>query len=241
MPVPESPGAWWGSLLWLVGLGAIAFVLAWLTGTRLRIRRTAYIPILFAVTAALTVGYVTWLDLGHGDALTARWGWGIVGGVVVGVILLPAIRKQPVDRHLDRRQLPVTLAWEGVVYGVAEGTLLSGLPAFMTWQLVDALGWSGAGGAVARWTLPVAAGAAVIVVHHLGYWSCRNRILVPITLACSLLTVSALVTGSLVAPMVAHVLMHIGADLHGVEMPPVERPITTAAPRAERASHLEAA
>src|SRR5258708_2728393 len=105
--------------------------------------------------------------------------------------------------------------------------LLSGLPAFMTWQMVHALAWAGAPGTLGRWTLPIVASAAVIVIHHLGYWNYRNRILVPVTLGCSLLTLAYLVTGSFVAPTLGHILMHLGADVHGVEMPPKERPTTT--------------
>ena len=229
-------------MLWLLGLGVVAFLVAWMTGTRLQIRRALYIPILFGVTAGLTVGYVAWLDVDALDVATARWAWGILAGVVIGIVLVPAIRHQPVDRHVERRDLPATLAWEGVVYGTAEGMLLAGLPGFMTWQMVHALGWSGAPGGIARWTLPVVASAGVIIVHHLGYWNCRNRILVPITLGCSLLTIGFLVSGSFVAPTLGHVLMHFGADLHGIEMPPVERPAKTeGGRRPEGAAYQEAA
>ena len=242
MPVPVSPGPWWGSLLWLVGLMIAAFLVAWLSGTRLRIRRALYIPILLVVTAALSVGYVAWLGVGAVGVVTARWGWGTVAGVAVAVMLVPAIRRQPVDRHLSRHDIPATIVWEGVVYGTAEGMLLSGLPGFMTWQMVHALGWTGTAGGLARWTLPILASGAVIVVHHLGYWNCRNRILVPITLACSLLTVAYLITGSFVAPTLAHSLMHVGADLHGVEMPPKARPTTSQGEhRDQRGAHLQAA
>ena len=103
----------------------------------------------------------------------------------------------------------------------------------MTWQIVHSLRWSGAGGAVARWTLPIAASAVVILIHHLGYWNCRDRILVPIALGCSLLTVGYLVTASVVAPA-------LGANLHGTEMPPVERPTATEA-GVDRAEHQAAA
>ena len=112
----------------------------------------------------------------------------------------------------------------------------------MTWQMVHALGWTGAAGAMARWTLPLLASAAVIVIHHLGYWNYRNRILVPVTLACSLLTFAYLLTGGFVAPTLGHTLMHFGADLHGVEMPPKERPhTTTGEPHVERDAHVKAA
>ncbi|HEX7165571.1 MAG TPA: hypothetical protein VF230_01190 [Acidimicrobiales bacterium] len=240
MPVPTSGVAWWGSLLWLAAVTVAAFGVAWVTGTRLHVRRAAYIPILLIVTAALWIGYVDWLGLDVGDAATNRWDWGVAGGLVAGFALAAAVRTQPVDRHVARRELPLTLAWEGVVYGIGEGMLLAGLPAFVAWQMVHSLGWGGFPGALARWTLPVVAAAVVIVTHHLGYWHCRGRILLPITLACSVLTIAYLLTGSFVAPVVGHVVMHFGAVLHGVEMPPVDRPARGTGARGRRPARLAA-
>jgi hypothetical protein len=224
MPIPTSPPSWWGSLLWLLGVAAASFAVAWLSGTRLRIRKPAYIPLLLLTTVGLAVGYVRWAGLDLTDVLTARWGWGLAGAAVAGLLLVLPASRQPVDRPIHGRRLAGALVWEGVVYGTAEGVLLSALPAFMTWQLVHSLGWTGAAGAVARWTLPVLAGAAVVVIHHLGYWSCRNRILVPITLGLSVLSIAFLVTGSWLAPAVAHIFLHGVLDVRGSEMPPHDRP-----------------
>ena len=224
MPVPTHDAVWWGSLIWLVGVTAAAFVVAWLSGTRLRIRRTWYVPLLFAVTAGLAIGYVAWLGVGFADVASARWGWGILAAVLAGVVLVKPMQRQPVDRHVEGRQLRWELFWEGGVYGIAEGVLLSALPPFITWQMVHSLGWTGAGGGIARWTLPILAGAAVVVVHHLGYWNCRNKILIPIAIALSVLSVGFLVTGSWIAPALGHIFMHFTATTHGIEMPPVKRP-----------------
>jgi hypothetical protein len=229
MPVPSSSVPWWGSLVWLVAVAGIAFLVAWVTGTRLRIKRSVYIPMLFVTTAVLAVGYVAWLGIEAGELVTARLGWGVLAGIGAGLLLARAIKRQPVDRHVPRHDLPAILLWEGVVYGTAEGVLLAGLPAFIAWQMVHSTGWTGVGGAVARWAIPLLAAAAVIVIHHLGYWNCRNRILVPITLGCSVLTTVYLVTASFLAPAVGHIVMHFGAVLHGVEMPPKERPTSAEA------------
>lgn len=104
----------------------------------------------------------------------------------------------------------------------------------MTWQMVHALGWTGTGGAFARWGLPIFAAAAVVIIHHLGYWNCRNKILVPISLGLTVLTVGFLVTGSWIAPALGHVFMHFEATKHGIEMPPVKRPLATMAQAQDR-------
>lgn len=224
MIVPSHEPAWWGSLIWLIGVAAASFVVAWLPGTRLRIRRPYYVPLLFLTTAGLTVGYLAWLGAGYREVATTRWGWGLLAAFGCALLLSKPIAHQPVTRHVSGRQLRWELVWEGGVYGTAEGVLLSALPPFITWQLVHSLGWEGTGGAIARWTLPVLAAAAVVVIHHLGYWSCRNRILLPITLGLSVLTIAFLLTGSWIAPALGHILMHTQITRQGTEMPPQERP-----------------
>ena len=224
MLVPSNPASWWGSLIWLVGTTVAAFLIAWLSGTRLHIRRPVYIPLLLAMTLGLAAGYIAWLGVGFAEVMTNHWAWGLLGAAVAGVPLAFAMTSQPVDHEVHGRQLTRALVWEGVVYGTAEGILLSALPPFMTWQMVHSLGWTGPWGAVARWALPLLAAAAVIVIHHLGYWSFRNRILVPVTLGLSALTAAFLLTASWIAPTLGHILAHFGAVLHGTEMPPHERP-----------------
>lgn len=224
MPVPVSEPAWWGSLLWLLGVTMAAFLVAWASGTRLHIRRVWYIPLLLGVTLGLAIGYIAWLGVAFIDILTVHWAWGLLAAAIAPVLLYKPMQHQPVTRHVHGRQLRWELFWEGGVYGLAEGLLLSALPPFIAWQMVHALGWTGAGGAVARWVLPILAAAIVVVVHHLGYWNCRNKILIPITLGLSVLTIGFLVTASWIAPGLGHVFMHVEATLHGTEMPPVDRP-----------------
>jgi len=223
MPVAASEAPWWGSLIWLVALAVGAFCVAWLSGTRLHIRKGAYVPVLVALTAGLTVGYVAWLGVETAALITARWGWGILAGVLIAAALWLPASHQPIDRPLHGKRLSIALGWEGVIYGTAEGLLLSALPPYMTWQMIHSLGWAGTGGSVARWTLPIAAAAAVIVIHHVGYWSCRNWTLIPITLGLSVLSFGFLLTGSWLAPVIAHILLHDILIVRGTEMPPHDR------------------
>jgi hypothetical protein len=236
MPVPVPAASWAGSLLWLIGLSVAAFAVSWLLANRLRTGRFLYIGALFLVTGALSAGYVVWLGLGAGEVLTTRWGWGLLAAPIAGAFPAFGMTRLPASNRRTGRALGLALVWEGVVYGVSEGVLLSALPAFMTWQLVHSLGWGGFGGGLARWMLPVAASIVVIVVHHLGYAEYRNRQLVPISAGCGLLTVGYVVTASVIAPMLGHVLMHTVAILRGTELPPLTRPVTAPAPRMQAAS-----
>lgn len=220
MPMPSQALSVSGVLLWLLLVGVVAFGVSELGATVLRASRTAYVGVLTAVTAALSFGYLAWADVSLGDVLSARWAWGLLAAPFAAAVMVLGMRRLPSAQRRTGSGLGFALVWEGGVYGVAEGVLLSVLPALMTWHLVDALDWSGAAGGVARWTLPVAASVAVVVVHHLGYPQYRNRMLVPISVGCGLLTVGFLVTGSVLAAAGGHVLGHASALLHGTELPP---------------------
>lgn len=236
MPVPVPAAPWAGSLLWLVGLSVVAFAVSWLLANRLQLGRFLYIGALSVVTGALFVGYLAWLGVSVVDILTAHWGWGLLAAPIAAAFGTFGMTRLPATNRRTGRALTVALLWEGIVYGITEGILLSALPAFMTWQAIHSLGWSGFGGGLARWTLPVLASILVIVVHHLGYAEYRNRQLIPISVGCGMLTVGYLVTASVIAPTLGHVLMHTAAILHGTELPPVVRPITVPPSRAETVS-----
>ena len=157
--------------------------------------------------------------------------WGLIVAPLSAAFLIVGMTKLPVSQRLHGFsqqlhgwRLTRALLWEGVVYGTAEGILLSVLPVFITWQMVNSLGWSGVAGGIARWTLPIAASAIVIIVHHLGYWEYRNGLLVPITVGCGMLSVGYLATASLIAPTLGHILAHSTGLVRGVELPPHPRP-----------------
>jgi hypothetical protein len=220
MPVPVSPIPWAGSLIWLAVLAAVSFLVTWVAAGKLRMPRTPYIAVLTAVTAALTAGYLAWAGISVTALLTTHWAWGLLAAPLCGAFLIVGMTKLPVTRRLTGRRLGVALLWEGVVYGTTEGVLLSALPVLMAWQTIHSLGWSGTSGAIARWTLPVAASIVIIIVHHLGYWEYRNHLLLPISVGCGLMSAGYLVTASPIAPVLAHVLSHATSLVHGAELPP---------------------
>lgn len=233
MPVPVDAVPWSGSLAWFALLLLVSFAVSWLGADRLHLRRAPYIAVLAAATAAMAAGYVAWSGLDVADVVLTNWVWGLVVAPFAGAFLVVGMRRLPGTQKRSGAPLAAAALWEGLVYGVAEGLLLSALPVLMVWEAVHDLGWSGLGGWLARAILPIAASVAVVVVHHLGYWEYRNRLLVPISVGCGLMSVGYLVTGSPLAPVVAHVLSHLSAIQRGVELPPHERGtyVPTPAPR----------
>jgi MFS family permease len=222
MPTTDASISWLGALGWLAAIIATSFLVAWALTTLLGVRRTPYIAALALLTGSLTVGYLAWSDTSLTGFATNRWGWGLVGAAVTGAILARLSRHQPHGPRPKGRRLAASLAWEGVVYGTAEGLLLSVLPVLATWQAFAAHGWtSGLGRALVAGIVAMAASLAVIVIHHLGYRGFHTRAaLPPVMVGCGLLSLAYLLTASPLAAVGGHILLHTALTLRGTELPP---------------------
>jgi hypothetical protein len=222
MPTAATSISWLGALGWLTAIGATGFLVAWVLTTRLSLRRTPYIAALVLLTGACTWGYLAWSDTSLGGFLTNRWGWGLVGAAVTGAILARLSRHQPGGPRPSGRRLAATLGWEAVVYGTAEGLLLSVLPVLIVWQGFAAHGWtSGTAKSLAAGTAAMGASLAVIVIHHLGYRGFHTpAVLATVMVGCGLLSLAFLLTASPLAAVGGHIILHTAANLRGTELPP---------------------
>jgi hypothetical protein len=226
MPIPSEAVPWAGSLAWLLVLALAAFLVSWWVADRLRASQLVYVGALTLTTAALTVGYLAWAHISVRDFLTDNWVWGLVVGVLAGAVPAVAVSRMkatvPAEHGVHRAE---RVAWDGVVYAISEGLLLSTLPALMAWQMVHSLGWSGTAGQVSRVVLPLLASVVVIITHHLGYPEFRNpREMSMALVGCGLLTVGFLFTGNILTAPVGHIFLHTAAVLHGTELPPHREP-----------------
>ncbi|HSK96255.1 MAG TPA: hypothetical protein VK891_06525 [Euzebyales bacterium] len=226
MIAPDVAMTWLQAALWMLAVLSVAFLVSWLATDLAHTPRGAYVFVLAVVTAAVTGGYLAWAGISPGRWIAHRAVWGVVGGIVVALPVARGITRVRATRPAGDASA-ATLAWEGVVYGIAEGVLLSALPALIAWHAADSAGWTATvPGTVAAWAVALVASVAVIVIHHLGYWDYRNRQVIPVAAGCGLLTIAFLATGSVLAPVIGHVAMHIAGIEHGVELPPHVRSAT---------------
>jgi hypothetical protein len=222
MPTAATSISWLGAFGWLSAIAAASFLVAWTLTSRLGMRRTPYILVLAVATGGLTFGYLAWSDTSLTSFATNHGSWGLVGAVAAGAILARLSRHQPRGPRRRGWRLATALAWEGVVYGITEGLLLSVLPVLVTWQAFAAHGWtSGIGKPLVAGTAAMLASLAVIVIHHLGYRGFHTRpALAPVMVGCGLLSLAYLLTASPLAAVVGHIVLHTALTLRGTEMPP---------------------
>jgi hypothetical protein len=225
MPVVETPFGWSEVAIAFAALSLAAFLVTWLITDALGIGRAWYVAILTLTVAGLSGAYLAWSDVSAAELVTSNMARGAVAGVLAAAAMFPLVRRLPSGRRATGGRLGLQLVWEGGVYGIAEALLLATLPVLVIWQGVPeaagAFGWH----RIAWGALAIAGSLAVILVHHLGYAEFRSaksrNKLAGALLSCGVQALAFLLTGSVLAPVVAHILLHTQLALRGVEMPPV--------------------
>jgi len=215
--------SWTVGALWYAGVLFGALAVSWLATDLGRIRRTPYIGILAVATGLLSWGFGSHVGAGF-EFWSRRWPVGLGGGVAAGVLLFVLARRIPASPHAHGKELGRLAMWECIAYGTAEGVLLSVLPVATVWQAAGASGWSeGVAGSSLTAVAALVASAVVVVVHHLGYWEFRGPLMRFPVVWCTILAMAYLATGSPLAPIVAHILLHAAMVLRGMELPPHPR------------------
>ena len=227
MPVADPAFGWQEVTAAFAIISMVAFLVTWIVTDVGHVSRTPYVAILSLTTVALSAGYLAWSGTSLVQLVTAGWAWGILGGLVAAAVVVPLVRRLPSAHRPAGSELVVRFLWEGIVYGAAEGILLATLPVLAVWQAANAIGWTKAGSlkVAASGALAVVGALFVILVHHLGYREFRSsatrKKLAGALVGCGIQALAFLLTGSVLAPIVAHIALHWELTLRGNEMPPV--------------------
>jgi hypothetical protein len=237
MPVANPSFGWQEAIAAFSIISVVAFSVTWVVTDLGRVSRTPYVAVLTLTTLVLAADYLASSGTSVADLVTAGWAWGILGGVVAAALVAPLVHRLPSRPRPKGSQLVGRFLWEGIVYGTAEAILLATLPVLAVWQAVDALGWTDTAWARAGSGAFAVFGALfVIAVHHLGYREFRarasRRMLSGALVGCGIQALAFLVTGNVLAPVVAHIVLHLQLTLRGNEMPPVSE-VRLASPGAD--------
>lgn len=212
MPFRRALGtAAWRHLTWLGAGIALAFLVPFVFADTLEIQRDVYYGIY-----ALFVGglFVVWArDTGQSLRAMAsrRWRLTLVLGAIVAVagafIVIGASESSP---HPDGLEFAGALFWRGLVYGAADGLLLSAFPIVLVFT---ALGhWRhGRGGTVLVGVLAMVASLAMTATYHLGYSDFRSEKLRKPMTGDLVWSVPTLATLNPIGAPIAHVGVHVTA------------------------------
>lgn len=202
---------------WVAAAAAIGFADSFVLSGVLGLSREGFV---LGYAAAVTV-FLTYLWRRSRDLLVEytklRWRAGLVVGVATGALLVVQVFSQPAAQNPGGIGLVWDVAWLGLVYGTVDALLLTVVPVIGVMSRSLGNEQEPLAKRIARGVLALLASAAVTAAYHAGFDEFQGRALLQPVIGNTVITLSYLLSGSPLAPVVAHVAMHTAAVLHGAE------------------------
>lgn len=218
-----------GPLLWVAGAAALGFVIAFVGAAVLALPRPWFVLGHALASGALLALY--WRCRRPSlRALWDNWPLGLGLGALAAAFSVRFVLAGPPSPGPSGAALAWDLAWLGLVYGMVDAALLTLLPVHAAWTTAQRLGWLRAWpGWLAAGVLALAASVAVTAAYHLGFPEFRGAAVLQPVIGNAVFTAVYILSGSPLAPLLAHVALHIAALLHAyaasVPLPPHYPPL----------------
>ena len=197
----------------VVCLAVIGFSISALFSAKLGLSRNQLV-LGYLVTVAIVVLAARSWRAELRSQLGRDWRIGVLAGLVLGALLAITVAGQTGSPRPSGLGLVWSLIWLGLVYGLLDGLLLNVLPIVVVARRDSGrtrwLGWRSA-------ILGLAASAAVTAAYHWGYREYRGPQLIQPLIGNTVITAGYILTGNIAAPLIAHVIMHGAAVVHGME------------------------
>jgi hypothetical protein len=200
---------------WVAVAGGVGFAVSAVCSSVLRLPRGGFILVYAVAVGALAALFFRRPGALVDRAARLRFPVAAATGLLAGAVLAGGVISGPGGPAPAGIRLAAALGWYGIVYGVADAVLLTVIPvlAVGAWCAPK----STAGGR--RWWRAAALGTSLLVtaLYHAGFAEFRSGALVQPLIGNAVVTAGYLVTGHPATPLLAHVLMHGAAVLHGME------------------------
>jgi hypothetical protein len=201
--------------VWVITAAAVGFASSAVFSSWLRLERA---PFVFAYALAVGAFGATYFRLARVDPAAEcrrRPLLGILAGVAAGLVLLFGVVGQPSGPAPRGTALLAALGWYAGVYGVADAMVLTVIPVLAVRGDAGASGtaWRGAWRGVAA----MAASLLVTALYHFGFEEFRGMTLIQPLIGNAIVTAGYLMTRNPMTPLLAHVIMHGAAVVHGME------------------------
>jgi hypothetical protein len=201
---------------WLGGGMAVAFLIPYVLADRIGLQRDIYYGVYAASVTALFVGWSRDTGQSLREMCTRRWKLAVVLGLIVaGAMAFIATRQDVSGPHPGGLTFVASVAWRGVVYGAADGLLLSAFPILLVFAaLKNTKLRQRAGGVIAVGAVAIIASMAMTAVYHAGYRDFRSsKIAKPLT-GDLVWSIPTLATLNPIGAPIGHVGLHVSATFH---------------------------
>jgi len=206
-------------LAWLAGGLLFSFCVPFLLADRLQLPRDLYYGLYAASVIGLCAGWMRDTGQSLGALVSRRLGLALgLGLAAAAVCVLLVLRTEDATSHPGGLAFVGAIVWRGLVYGAADGLLLTAFPI-----LVVLTAFSGSRlrrrrrGRAAIVALALAASLLMTATYHLGYSDFRSeKVRKPIA-GDLIWAAPVLATANPVGAPIAHAAMHVTAVAHSYE------------------------
>ena len=203
-------------LAWLGGGMAVAFLVPYIVADRIGLQRDLYYGVYAAAVAGLFIGWSRDTSQSLREMCARRWKLAVVLGVVAaGAMAFIATRQDVSGPHPGGLTLVGAVAWRGVVYGAADGLLLSAFPILLVFAaLKNSKLRKRAGGVIAVGAVAMIASIAMTAVYRAGYSDFRSSKLSKPVTGDLVWSIPTLATLNPIGAPIAHIGLHVSAVFH---------------------------
>jgi hypothetical protein len=206
-------------LAWLIGGLAGAFLVPFVLADQLGLQRDLYYALYVSAVVGLFVGWARDTGQPLRAMIARRWRLAVALGLLVaGLSALIAVRAEDAGPHPGGLEFLAALGWRGVIYGAADGLLLSAFPILLVFAaLRDSRLRRRAGGLVAVGAVAMVASLAMTAGYHAGYSDFRSDKLGKPVTGDLVWSVPTLATLNPIGAPIAHAGLHVGAVVHNYD------------------------
>lgn len=198
-------------------LAAAGFVLSFTSASILGIPRGGFVFLHFAITGGAALLFVRAYRINPLDL-----GYRAVAGAMVGAaaasFLVQYVIGQPPNEGPFGWALAWDLFWLGGVYAVLDVLLLTILPIMIVWHMAERAHWNET---ALHWigvsALALTASAAVTTAYHAGFPEFQGAAMTGPLIGNLIVSFAFVVTRSPLAPLIAHIALHVASVLHAVQ------------------------
>ncbi|MET0762888.1 MAG: hypothetical protein ABWZ63_11235, partial [Thermoleophilaceae bacterium] len=153
---------------WLIGGMSVAFLVPFVLADQLAVQRDLYYAVYIGAVVGLFVGWTRDTGQSPREMIARRWRLAVgLGLVAAAVSVFIAVRAEGGRAHPGGLEFVAALGWRGVVYGAADGLLLSAFPILLVFAaLRDTRLRRRAGGLVVVGAVAMVASLAMTAVYH---------------------------------------------------------------------------
>jgi hypothetical protein len=198
---------------------AVAFLVPFVVADQLGLQRDIYLVVYVAAVVGLFVGWTLNTGRSLHEMFTRRWRLAVGLGIAfAGIGAVIAAGAEDGSGHPGGIEFVGALFWRGIVYGAADGLLLSAFPILLVFAAFENSRLRRrVGGLIVVGAVAMVASLAMTAVYHAGYSDFRGaKLRKPVT-GDLVWSVPTLATLNPVGAPIAHVGVHVTAVVHSYD------------------------